>query len=81
MHRSHHANRSRGGFFSQAAHAGKEFAHHVDGFVRRYGPQMRNAAMYIAPLLAKSGQPALASAAAVVGQAADSYANLRSQLD
>ena len=81
MHRSHNANRSRGGFYSHAMHAGKEFAHHIDGFVRRYGGQMRNAAMYIAPMLAKSGQPALAAAAATMGQAAGSYASLRDQLD
>ena len=81
MHRSHHANRSRGGFFSQAAHAGKEFVHHIDGVVRRYGPTIRQIAATVAPMLLKSGNPALAAGVATVGQAADSYASLRNQLD
>ena len=62
-------------------HAGKEFVHHIDGFVRRYGGQMRNASAYLAPMLAKSGNPALAATAAVMGQAAGSYSSLRDQLD
>ena len=62
-------------------HAGREFVHHLDGIVRRYGGQLRNASAYLAPLLAKSGQPALAAAAAVTGQALGSYSSLRDQLD
>jgi hypothetical protein len=79
MHR--HTARARGGFFSAAQHAVHQGLQGLDGFVRRYGPFAKNAAMMIAPALAKAGQPALAAGVATVGQGMDSYASLRNQLD
>ena len=76
-----HTSRARGGFYSQASHAVHQSLQGIDGFVRRYGAQARNAAMMLAPALAKAGQPALAAGVAAVGQGMDSYANLRSQLE
>ena len=51
----------------------------VDGFFRSYGPAMKQIAQIAAPALAASN-PALAAGVAAVGQAADGYAQLRSQL-
>ena len=79
MHR--HTNRARGGFFSQASHAVHQSLQGIDGFVRRYGPMAKNAAMMLAPALAKAGQPALAAGVAASAQAMDSYSNLRNQLE
>ena len=79
MHR--HTSRARGGFFSQASHAIHQSLQGMDGFVRRYGPMAKNAAMMLAPSLAKAGQPALAAGVAAGGQAMDSYSSLRSQLE
>ena len=76
-----HTRHPRGGFFSQASHAVHQGLQGMDGFVRRYGAQARTAAMMIAPMLAKAGQPALAAGVATVGQGMDSYASLRSQLE
>ena len=81
VHRSSRAQKSRGGFFSHALHKGVEFAQGMDGFVRRYGGQMRNFAMAAAPALLKAGAPALSAGVAAAGQAADSYATLRNQMD
>ena len=53
----------------------------MDGFVRRYGPMAKNAAMMLAPALAKAGQPGAAAAIAAGGQAMDSYSSLRNQLE
>ena len=79
MHR--HTARARGGFFSAAQHAVHQGLQGLVGFVRRYGPLAKNAAMMLAPALAKAGQPALAAGVAAAGQGMDSYANLRSQLE
>ena len=76
-----HTRHPRGGFFSQASHAVHQGLQGIDGFVRRYGPMAKNAAMMIAPALAKAGQPALAAGVATVGQGMDSYSQLRSQLE
>ena len=76
-----HTRHPRGGFFSRASHAIGQGLQGIDGFVRRYGPMGKNAAMMIAPALAKAGQPALAAGVAIVGQGMDSYASLRSQLE
>ena len=51
----------------------------VDSFFRTYGPAMKQIAQIAAPALAGSN-PALAAGVAAVGQAADGYAQLRSQL-
>ena len=76
-----HTRHPRGGFFFQASHAIGQGLQGLDGFVRRYGPMAKNAAMMIAPALMKAGQPALAAGVASVGSGMDSYANLRSQLE
>jgi hypothetical protein len=52
----------------------------VDGFFRHYGPAIKQLAQSAAPALAAGGFPAAAALTAVVGQGADSYAQLRSQL-
>ena len=75
----HRARRSRG-FFSNAVHHGKAFLGGMDGFFRHWGPAMKQVAMLAAPALAASN-PAAASAVAAVGQAADSYSQLRQQLE
>ena len=79
MHR--HTSRARGGFFSKASHAVHQSLQGIDGFVRRYGPMAKNAAMMLASALAKAGQPALAAGVAAAGQGMDSYSNLRNQLE
>ena len=76
-----HSRQPRGGFFSQASHAVHQGLQGMDGFVRRYGPLARNAAMMIAPALAKAGQPALAAGVAAAAQGMDSYSQLRSRLE
>ena len=76
-----HTRHPRGGFFSQASHAVHQGLQGIDNFARRYGPIAKNAAMMIAPALAKAGQPALASAVAAGAQAMDSYSSLRNQLE
>ena len=76
-----HTRHPRGGFFSQASHAVHQGLQGIDGFVRRYGAQAKNAAAIVAPMLLKAGQPALASAVAVAGQSMDSYSQLRNQLE
>ena len=81
MHRRATTIRARSGFFSQAQHAVHQSPQGIDGLVRRYGPWAKNAAMILAPAMAKAGQPALAAGVAAAGQGMDSYANLRSQLE
>ena len=76
-----HTSCARGGFYSQAHHAVHQGLQGIDGFVRRYGAQAKNAAIMLAPMLAKAGQPALAAGVAAVGQGMDSYASLRNQLE
>ena len=60
-------------------HQGREFLAGVDSFFRSYGPTMKQLAQIAAPALAGTN-PALAAGVAAVGQAADGYAQLRSQL-
>ena len=77
----HTSRGARGGFYSQAHHMVHQSLQGLDGFVRRYGVHAKNAAMMLAPALAKAGQPALAAGVAAVGQGMDSYATLRNQLE
>ena len=74
------ARARRGGFVNRVLHHGREFGRHVDGFLRQFGPALNIAAMSAAPALAHAGLPQAAAAAAVLGQAADGYSQLRSQL-
>ena len=74
-------NPSRGGFFSHMQHKGMEFLGGMDNFVRRVGPLAKNAAMTIAPMLARGGQPALAAGVASIAQGMDSYSQLRNSLE
>ena len=78
MHRYTRGRRQRS-FLSQAMNQGREFLGGVDSFFRHYGPAMKQIAQIAAPALAGSN-PALAAGVAAVGQAADGYAQLRSQL-
>jgi len=78
MHRYTRGKRHRS-FLSQAMNQGREFLGGVDSFFRTYGPAMKQVAQIAAPALAGSN-PALAAGVAAVGQAADGYAQLRSQL-
>ena len=61
-------------------HNGREFMRHTDAFVRQFGPALKIAAMSAASALASAGLPQAAAATAVLGQAADGYSQLRSQL-
>ena len=66
-------------FLSYAFHHGREFLHGTDHCFRSWGPAMKQIAQITAPALTQSN-PALAAGVAAVGQAADGYAQLRSQL-
>ena len=70
----------RGGFVNTVLHHGGEFGRHVGAFVRQFGPALKIGAMSLAPTLASAGLPQAAATTAVLGQAADSYSQLRSQL-
>ena len=72
--------RRRTGFVHTVLHNGREFGRHADAFVRHFGPAFKIAAMTAAPALANAGLPQAAAATAVLGQAADGYSQLRSQL-
>ena len=74
------ARARRGSFVNRVLHHGREFGRHVDAFVRTFGPTIKLGAMSLAPALASAGLPQAAAATAVMGQAADGYAQLRSQL-
>ena len=78
MNRFNCGNRHRS-FLSHALHHGREFLHGTDHFFRSWGPAMKSFAQVAAPALAQSN-PAAAAAVAAVGQAADGYSQLRSQL-
>ena len=67
-------------FLSHALHHGREFMRGTDHFFRHYGPSLKQLAMVAAPALAQSNPAAAAAAVAAVGQAADGYSQLRSQL-
>ena len=70
----------RASFVNSVLHHGREFGRHADAFVRQFGPAFKIAAMSLAPALASAGLPQAAATTAVLGQAADSYSQLRSQL-
>ena len=70
----------RGGFVNTVLHHGRELGRHVDAFVRHFGPALNIGATSLAPALASAGLPQAAAATAVMGQAADGYNQLRSQL-
>ena len=74
-------NQGRGhrSFLSHALGQGREWLRGVDHFFRSYGPSIKKVAQLAAPLLAPEN-PALAAGVAVLGQGADNYAQLRSQL-
>ena len=74
------ARTRRGGFVNRVLHHGREFGRHVDAFVRQFGPVLKIGAMSLAPALASVGLPQAAATTAVLGQAADGYSQLRSQL-
>ena len=78
--RYNRAPKRRGGFVNTVVHHGREFMRHTDAFVRQFGPALKVAAMSAAPALASAGLPQAAAATAVLGQAADGYSQLRSQL-
>ena len=67
----------RRGFMNEAVHLGRKMLGGADHFLRAHGPRMKQLAMGIAP--ARSN-PALAAGIATVGQAADGYSQLRTQL-
>ena len=69
----------RGGFVNTVLHHGREFGRHVDAFVRQFGPALKIGAMSLAPTLASAGLPQTAATTAVLGQAVDGYAQIRSQ--
>ena len=64
---------------NEAVHLGRRASVTADHFLRTYGPSMKQLAMGIAPAIARSN-PALAAGIASVGQAADGYSQLRTQL-
>ena len=61
-------------------HHGRECGRHVDAFVRQFGPALTIGATSLAPASVSAGLPQAAATTAVLGQAADGYAQLRSQL-
>ena len=69
----------RRGVINEAMHLGRRALCGVDHFLRAYGPSMKQLAMGIAAAIARSN-PALAAGIATVGQAADGYSQLRTQL-
>ena len=70
--------RRRGGL-NEAMHLGRRALGSVDHVLRTYGPRMKQIAMGLAPVIARSN-PALAAGIATVGSAADGYSQLRTQL-
>ena len=69
----------RRGFMNEAVHLGRRALGSADHFLRTYGPAMKQLAVGIVPVIARSN-PALAAGIATVGQAADGYSQLRTQL-
>ena len=63
----------------EAVHLGRKALGSADHFLGTYGPGMKQLAMGIAPAIARSN-PVAASVIATVGQAADGYSQLRTQL-
>ena len=70
----------RRGVLNEAMHLGRRALGGVDHFLRAYGPGMKQIAMGLAPAIARSN-PALAAGIATVGNAADGYSQLRTQMD
>ena len=68
------------GFINKALHYGREFGRRNDLFLRTAGPTIKNIAMVAAPTLLSAGNPGAATVAATLGQAADNYSQLRSQI-
>ena len=68
------------GFINKALHYGREFGRRADLFLRTTGPTIKNIAMVAAPALLSAGSPGAASVAATLGQSADNYSHLRSQI-
>ena len=64
---------------NEAVHLGRRALGSADHFLRTYGPGMKQLAMGIAPVIARSN-PALAAGIASVGSAADGYSQLRTSL-
>ena len=64
---------------NEAVHLGRRALGSADHFLRTYGPGMKQLAMGIAPAIARSN-PAAGAAVAAIGQAADGYSQLRTQL-
>ena len=64
---------------NEAVHLGRRALGSADHFLRTYGPCMKQLAMGIAPVIARSN-PALAAGIASVGSAVDGYSQLRTQL-
>ena len=62
----------RRGFLNEAVHLGRRALSTADYFLRTYGPGLKQLAIGI--------DPALAAGIATVGQAADGYSQLRTQL-
>ena len=68
------------GFINKAIHYGREFGRRTDLFLRAAGPTLKNIAMVAAPALLSAGNPGVAATVATIGQAADNYSQLRSQI-
>ena len=64
---------------NEAVHVGRRALGSADHFLRTYGPGMKQLAMGIAPVIARSN-PALADGIASVGSAVDGYSQQRTQL-
>ena len=68
------------GFIERVDHFGREFGRHADTFFRVAGPAIKQVATTAAPALLARGVPQAAAVAAVAGQAADGYSQLRSAM-
>ena len=70
----------RRGFMGEAVHLGRRALYSVDHVLRSYGPAFKQFAQTAAPALASAGYAPAAAALAAGAQAADEYAQLRTQL-
>ena len=66
-------------FLSHALHHGREFLHGTGHFFRSWGPAVKTVAQIAAPAIAQVN-PAAGAGIAALGQAADNYSQLMSQL-
>ena len=78
MNRFNRGTRHRS-FLSHAFNHGREFLRGTDHFFRHYGPAMKQFAQIAAPAIAQVN-PAAGAGIAALGQAADNYSQLMSQL-